>query len=487
MSLYFPGYTGTGGGFTTGGGLNLPDASTVGSGGGFTTGGGLNIPGMGQANIDPALATATGGGTSGFGAIAGGIGDIFGGFLGAGQQALSSPNALMGLAGGLLTQEAYNRLSNIGEQAKQEAMGVAERGQAESRFRPFTVTTPTGAMFSASMGGQQSAPTPMGANNPLFGMTPGQIQAAMPTGGIAGGITGGASALGGQLIGGASPLAGMTPEQIQAAMTGGGLAGGITGGLPTPQPAAQPSAQPAAMPTPTGGGLQVSMQLSPEEQALQQQLLGGAGGFFGQAAQPTTSREQAVFERMRAAQRPEEERQRLALEERLAAQGRLGTSSAAYGGATPELLALNTAEQEARNRAMLTAMQQAQAEQAQQAALGGQFLGAGYLPQQQLIAATQPGLIQQELAQQAQQFGTGLFGETALSGIEAQLLAEQARANLLGGVGSNVISGLINQQRAASAAPGGSGSSSLGGLFSTIAGGLSGIGGGIQDLLGIGG
>jgi len=459
MSLYFPGYTGTGGGFTTGGGLNLPDASTVGSGGGFTTGGGLNIPGMGQANIDPALATATGGGTSGFGAIAGGIGDIFGGLLGAGQQALSSPNALMGLAGGLLTKEAYDRLSNIGEQAKQEAMGVAERGQAESQFRPFTVTTPTGAMFSTSMGGQQPAPTPMGAMAPPSG----------------------------QLIGGASPLAGMTPEQIQAAMTGGGLAGGITGGLPTPQPAAQPSAQPAVMPTPTGGGLQVSMQLSPEEQALQQQLLGGAGGFFGQAAQPTTSREQAVFERMRAAQRPEEERQRLALEERLAAQGRLGTSSAAYGGATPELLALNTAEQEARNRAMLTAMQQAQAEQAQQAALGGQFLGAGYLPQQQLIAATQPGLIQQELAQQAQQFGTGLFGETALSGIEAQLLAEQARANLLGGVGSNVISGLINQQRAASAAPGGSGSSSLGGLFSTIAGGLSGIGGGIQDLLGIGG
>lgn len=483
MSLYFPGYTGTGGGFTTGGGLNLPDASTVGSGGGFTTGGGLNIPGMGQANINPALATATGGGASGLGAIAGGIGDIFGGLLGAGQQALSSPNALMGLAGGLLTKEAYDRLSNIGEQAKREAMGVAERGQAESQFRPFTVTTPTGAMFSTSMGGQQPAPTPMGADSPLFGMTPGQIQAAMPTGGIAGGITSGASPLGGQLIGGASPLAGMTPEQIQAAMTGGGLAGGITGGLPMPQPAAQP----AAMPTPAGDGLQVSMQLSPQEQALQQQLLGGAGGFFGQAAQPTQAREQAVFERMRAAQRPEEQRQRLALEERLAAQGRLGTSSAAYGGATPELLALSTAEREARDRSMLTAMQQAQAEQAQQAALGGQFLGAGYLPQQQLIASTQPGLIQQELAQQAQQFGTGLFGETALSGIEAQLLAEQARANLLGGVGSNVISGLINQQRAASAAPSGSSGSGLGGLFSTIAGGLGGIGGGIADLLGIGG
>ena len=52
---------------------------------------------------------------------------------------------------------------------------------------------------------------------------------------------------------------------------------------------------------------------------------------------------------MHAAQRPEEERQRLALEERLAAQGRLGTSSAAYGGATPELLALSAAEREARD------------------------------------------------------------------------------------------------------------------------------------------
>ena len=325
---------------------------------------------------------------TGFGAIASGVGDIFGGLMGAGQQALSSPNALMGLAGGLLTREAYDRLSNIGEQAKREAMGVAERGQAESQFKPFTVTTPTQSMFKA---------------------------------------------------------------------------------------------------TPTGDGLQIGMQLSPEEQALQQQLLGGAGGFFGQAAQPTADREQAIFERMRAAQRPEEERQRLALEERLAAQGRLGTSSAAYGGATPELLALSTAEREARDRSMLTAMQQAQAEQAQQAALGGQFLGAGYLPQQQLIAATQPGLIQQELAQQAQQFGTGLFGETALSGIEAQLLAEQARANLLGGIGSNVISGLINQQRAASAAPSSGGSSSLGGLFSSIAGGLGSIGGGIADILGIGG
>ena len=244
-----------------------------------------------------------------------------------------------------------------------------------------------------------------------------------------------------------------------------------------------PQTTPLPIQQPTADGLQIGMELSPEERALQQQLLGGAGGFFGQAAQPTVDREQAIFERMRAAQRPEEERQRLALEERLAAQGRLGTSSAAYGGATPELMAMATAQQEARDRAMLTAMQQAQAEQAQQAALGGQFLGAGYLPQQQLVAALQPGLIQQELAQQAQQFGTGLFGETALSGIEAQLLQEQARANLLGGIGSNLITGLMNQQRAAAAQPSGGGSSGLGGLFGDIADDLGAVGSGIRRLL----
>ena len=446
MALNLPGYTGTGGGATIGG-LNIPEYT--GTGGGLTTGGGLNIPAMGNANIPSALAAATGG-LSGFGSIAQGVGDIFGGLMGAGQQVLGSPNALMGLAGGLLTKEAYDRLSDVGEQAKREAMGVAERGQMESTFKPFTVTTPTGAMFTTRMGQQpmQTMPAP----------SPGGF-APSPT---------------------APPSMMLPPEMDQLMMQ-------KTGEMAGRPMLMDQAVQPVVMPRTGEEGLQVGMQLSPQEQALQQQLLGGAGGFFGQAAQPTMDREQAVFERIRAAQRPEEERQRLALEERLAAQGRLGASSAAYGGATPELMAMATAQQEARDRAMLTAMQQAQAEQAQQATLGGQFLGAGYLPQQQLIAAAQPGLIQQELAQQAQQFGTGLFGETALSGIEAQLLAEQARANLLGGVGSNVISGLINQQRAASAAPGGSGSSSLGGLFSTIAGGLSGIGGGIQDHLGIGG
>lgn len=421
----------------------------------------------------PATASTTSSG--GVGNFLGGLGDIFSGLMGAGQSIFTSPDALTGLAGGLLSREAYNRLSNIGDQAKREAMNIAERGQAESQFRPFTVTTPTGAMFTARMGGQPMAtPMPVQGGRDFLPTPP--------------------------MVTPIDPPSMVLPEQPALGRPGMVTPQPIRGGrdfLPTPpmvQPIVAPGVDPRLDSQPianavqppmasAGEGLEIGMTLSPEEQALQRQLLGGAGGFFGQAMQPTVDREQTVFERIRAAQRPEEERQRLALEERLAAQGRLGTSSAAYGGATPELLAQQTAIGEARNRAMLSAMQQAQAEQAQQAALGGQFLGAGYLPQQQLIAALQPGLIQQELAQQAQQFGTGLFGETALSGIEAQLLAEQARANLLGGIGSNLITGLINQQRAAAAQPGG-GASGLGGLFGDIVENLGTVGKGFGRLFG---
>lgn len=398
------------------------------------------------------------------------FGDIFGGLLGVGQSVLGSPDALMGLGGGLLTKEAYDRLSNIGEQAKREAMGLAERGQMESEFRPFTVTTPTGAMFTARMGGQ-----PARQLTPLPDMPIGMVENIIdqPTGVLPPGMTEREFLARGGLVPYVNPDDMSNRPVDIVRMDGTPL---------TPQPPIERRLTGALPTQPTADGLQIGMELSPEERALQQQLIGGAGTFFGQAAQPTVDREQAIFERMRAAQRPEEERQRLALEERLAAQGRLGASSAAYGGATPELLALSAAEREARDRSMLTAMQQAQAEQAQQAALGGQFLGAGYLPQQQLVAALQPGLIQQELAQQAQQFGTGLFGETALSGIEAQLLQEQARANLLGGIGSNLITGLMNQQRAAAAQPSGGGSSGLGGLFGDIVDDLGTVGSGIRRL-----
>jgi hypothetical protein len=83
-----------------------------------------------------------------------------------------------------------------------------------------------------------------------------------------------------------------------------------------------------------------------------------------------------------------------------------------------------------------------------------------------------------ELQQQAQLYGTGLFGETAMSGLESRLLAEQARANLLGGIGSNILAGLftpqVNQRTGDVIDPGGFGD--LGGLFGGITSGLGSIG-----------
>ena len=282
---------------------------------------------------------------------------------------LSLPQ-LLGLgtlgAGGLLTGKAYQRLGDIGEQARREAGDIAETGLEQTRFMPFTVTTGTGGALTT------------------------------------------------------------TPE------------GGLTVGL------------------------------SPEEQAFQQQMFGGAGQFYQQAMQPTQAREQAVFERIREAQRPEEERQRLATEERLAAQGRLGLRTAQFGGA-PEQFALAKAQEEARNQAMLSAMQQAQAEQIQQAQLGGQFMGAGYTPQAQALNVLQAGMPAAQMAQRGQLTGAGLFGEAQMGGLEALLGSGLGQANLYGQLGTGLLSGLLTPQQVG------------------MGGGVTQIVNPLFDLLGIGG
>lgn len=193
---------------------------------------------------------------------------------------------------------------------------------------------------------------------------------------------------------------------------------------------------------PATGQLLTSMALSPEEQALQQQLQGGAGGFFAQAMQDPAMREMAVYERMRAAMAPEEQRQQLALEERLANQGRLGVRTNLFGG-TPEQFALSKAQEEAKYGAMLQAMGQAQAEQAQQAQLGQQYLAGSYVPQAQLLSAFQPGLTSAAAQQQAQLYGAGLFGEATASGIDALLGSALGQANLFGAAGTGLLAGLV--------------------------------------------
>ena len=169
---------------------------------------------------------------------------------------------------------------------------------------------------------------------------------------------------------------------------------------------------------PTGG---VAVGLTPEQQALQNQLLSQATGLFGQVGVSPAEAQADIYEQIRATQRPEEERQRLAMEERLLSQGRLGLQSAAYGGSSPELLAMETARQEAMARAGLSARQQALAEQQQALGTATGLLGAGYMPQQQALSAFEVASIAPRLAQRGQLSGAELQSQLERSGLEANL------------------------------------------------------------------
>lgn len=179
--------------------------------------------------------------------------------------------------------------------------------------------------------------------------------------------------------------------------------------------------------TPEGS---TQFNLSPQEQALQNQLFGGAGQFYGQAQQPIAQTEQDIFNRMLQVAAPERERQSLALEERLAAQGRLGTSSAAYGGATPEQMALATAQQEQLNNLGLQARGQALAEQQQYANLGQGMLGAAYTPQSALLNVLNQGMGVAGLSDVGRRQAASLQSEGQMAGLDAQLQSQLARGNL---------------------------------------------------------
>ena len=191
---------------------------------------------------------------------------------------------------------------------------------------------------------------------------------------------------------------------------------------------------------PTTGQLTSTMTLSPEEQARQQRLFTASDEFLGQATgMSVPEREQAVFERMQTAMSPAQERERLALEQRLAAQGRLGVTTGMFGG-TPEALTLAKAQEEARNNAMLQAMQFAGQEQNRLAGLGTGMMQAGYVPQQQLLQGITPGMTAAEQARQQQNIQAQTFGETYATGLEALLQAGLGQANIAGGFGTQLAS-----------------------------------------------
>ena len=195
--------------------------------------------------------------------------------------------------------------------------------------------------------------------------------------------------------------------------------------------------------TPEGG---FAIGLSPEQQAAQQQLQQQATGLFGQVGVDPATAQAQLFEQMRAVQRPEEERQRLALEERLLSQGRLGLSSAAYGGSSPELLAQETARQEAMARANLAARQQSQAEQLQAGQLGGMLQAAGYQPQAQALGLLTASQVPAGFADIGRRTGTELATQMGLGGLESRLQAEDLANRLQLQQGASILDSLLGRE-----------------------------------------
>jgi hypothetical protein len=138
---------------------------------------------------------------------------------------------------------------------------------------------------------------------------------------------------------------------------------------------------------------------------------------------------ESLFQQLTNMQRPEQERQRLALENRLQAQGRGGVSTAAYGG-TPEQLAMQKAIQEQQSANAFNAINQAGVLQGQQTQNILGLLGGSYLPQQQELAALQAASPFAQLSQAGRQGEAEALYKSGIAGLEAQAGGQLGVANL---------------------------------------------------------
>ena len=192
--------------------------------------------------------------------------------------------------------------------------------------------------------------------------------------------------------------------------------------------------------TTTFGSNGMTMGLGQQQQQtvdnLQQQVL-SQSGMIGQVTP------EQLMSQMQALRAPGQEREQLGLENRLAAQGRLGVQTAAYGG-TPEQLAMQQAQQQQMSADALASIQGARNLQTQDINNLTGMMTASYMPQNQALAALSPALDAQQIGaglNQTQanligQLGKQYLGETgAASQLQGQLSIQQSNAllqNLLG-------------------------------------------------------
>ena len=372
-------------------------------------------------------------GTNLLGGLLSGAGDFLGGPAG----------SVLGTGLGI---DALNEMRGLGKEAQAEALRIGQQAQQDTAFKPFSISTGFGGVQAGPQGGYTTTLSPQGQAQQQ------QLQ----------GITN-------SLIGGMGGM-GMQPSQdpfrqnlrpnardFSPMMSTGDI------GLTAP---------------PSGFGTG-----APNLSGIQNQAFGGIQGLLQQAQGGIAGREQDVYDRIRATQMPEEQRQQIALNEQLASQGRTGLRTAQFGG-SPEQFAMEKARAEAMNQASLMSINQAEQQRASDlAAATGMFglgsqasflpsglqqgqlgniqsaLGLQYMPEQQLLASMTPAISLADIAGAGQRQGAGYFAESGAAGLEANLGAQQTRAEGLAGLYNSLLN--AQGQTAASA------TGSVPGLFSS--------------------
>ena len=327
----------------------------------------------------------------------------------------------MGFLSGLLDSagsiygfnEDIKNVEAVGENQLASARQFGQEYQQDTAFKPFTVTSGLGS----------SAVNPQGGVTTTLGQEQANIQNLLQSQG--------------QQFLGAGNLQDFYNQGVSqyglgsTAERSGSLLGGLDQSL-------------------SGLGLGRSKQ---REQDLMSILQGGRGA----------GREQDIFNQLQAVQQPSQERDRLALEQRLFNQGRGGVQTSMYGG-TPEQFALAKAQEEARlgasvqarqlanqeqqvaSQQALQAIQQGQAETSMFGALGLQG-NEQALQQLQAESLARQAAGQQALAAQGQQYG---IGQSLLE--QSYQPYEQLTQQLEPGVNLANIAGLGQRQGAELAA-----------------------------------
>jgi hypothetical protein len=178
---------------------------------------------------------------------------------------------------------------------------------------------------------------------------------------------------------------------------------------------------------------QMTNQLNDTQQGYMDQQGQGAAEMYGRAMQDPAQRETEIYERMRAMQRPGEQRQTDSMNAGLFGSGRGGMSSDSYGGA-PEQYANSMAQAEARNQASFGAMNQAQSEMQNYANIGQSMFNNQYVPGQEMQGFTGQALQNSATETQSRGNQAGLLAQTGIGGITTDVNYANVRGDMMTGL-----------------------------------------------------